>query len=527
MKKYIVFILALVFLTLNSFYAQTTTTANIFNANLNYAKVFLNGAELTHKITVPLQKGINRIKIGNISSSLDEATLNIKIPASDVLENFSFNRNFLVRTEVLSEVNKLKVKIKKLKKKNLELNNQIYTLRLKENFLLANKKVTNEKNKISINELKKYLKYFTNEIFTIRNELTNYESQIELNKKQIDNLEQQISELSANKNNPTGELNLVINSSSKHSANINISYYTYSARWEPVYDVKVFSGKDSVELIYKAAISQNTGLNWKNLQLELSTNRPSFNRLPNLTPWEIDFNNYGGGKFRKKSMRFEAQADAEKASLLSNPISVIENQLSLEYKPNLLFNINSGEPNRKITLEKKKFPVSFIYVIFPKYSSTAYFSANIRELSKIQLLSGKAFIFLDNSYVSKTFLTPNNLLDNFNVPLGKDPFLTIKKTKTKDFVESKFLSSNVERVFKYKIEIVNRHNFDVNVEVNENYPISKTDEIKVKLLKTENAQIDKEKHILIWKKNMTAGQKFTIEFSFSVEYPKNKKIMNL
>ena len=74
---------------------------------------------------------------------------------------------------------------------------------------------------------------------------------------------------------------------------LEISYLVTSAGWNPQYDVRVkMNEKDStgeVELSYIGMVQQNTGENWENVELALSTARPSLAaKIPDLKPWYLN-----------------------------------------------------------------------------------------------------------------------------------------------------------------------------------------------------------------------------------------------
>ena len=69
---------------------------------------------------------------------------------------------------------------------------------------------------------------------------------------------------------------------------VSVSYYTQSAGWVPVYDIRVNSKTNKVKLIYKASLTQTSGVDWKKTKLTLSTGTPNFGvAAPVLSPWYL------------------------------------------------------------------------------------------------------------------------------------------------------------------------------------------------------------------------------------------------
>ena len=72
-------------------------------------------------------------------------------------------------------------------------------------------------------------------------------------------------------------------------ATLRVSYSVRGARWSPLYDARLDSGardrKPSLELVRRAEIVQNTGEDWQDVQLAVSTVRTAKGgNAPDLRP---------------------------------------------------------------------------------------------------------------------------------------------------------------------------------------------------------------------------------------------------
>lgn len=47
------------------------------------------------------------------------------------------------------------------------------------------------------------------------------------------------------------------------NVNLDISYITNSASWQPFYDLRAENINASIDLAYKAKVTQTTGIDWK------------------------------------------------------------------------------------------------------------------------------------------------------------------------------------------------------------------------------------------------------------------------
>ena len=77
--------------------------------------------------------------------------------------------------------------------------------------------------------------------------------------------------------------------------NLEVSYLVQNASWQPIYDLRAATDEKKIELTYNALVWQNTGEDWKDVTLTLSTAQPVMGgSQPTLSPWFIDV--YGGTK---------------------------------------------------------------------------------------------------------------------------------------------------------------------------------------------------------------------------------------
>jgi len=71
---------------------------------------------------------------------------------------------------------------------------------------------------------------------------------------------------------------------------LELNYMVFDAGWSPAYDLRADDITSPVKLTYKANVFQNTGVNWDNVNLKLSTINPNRSNVkPTLAPWYVDF----------------------------------------------------------------------------------------------------------------------------------------------------------------------------------------------------------------------------------------------
>ena len=73
-------------------------------------------------------------------------------------------------------------------------------------------------------------------------------------------------------------------------ADFSVSYITPNASWLPFYDLRADNISQPINLVYKAQVRQNTGVDWKHIKLSLSSGNPNQNnQFTLLKAWYLYF----------------------------------------------------------------------------------------------------------------------------------------------------------------------------------------------------------------------------------------------
>jgi hypothetical protein len=135
------------------------------------------------------------------------------------------------------------------------------------------------------------------------NEITVRESAIydELEKltKEMNKLEQEIISQRSKPVINYSEIIVEIDVEKETDASFFFNYISPNASWKPYYDMRSDGIGKPIKLEAKALVSQNTGIEWKNVDMVLSTNDPYENsKEPVVAPWYINYNNYPQQKYQ-------------------------------------------------------------------------------------------------------------------------------------------------------------------------------------------------------------------------------------
>ena len=534
MKKIFVFALL-------CFSAITFAQKPIFtSAKIKSATIYSNSAELNHTASATIPSGTSEIVIKNVADYVNENTIQIGAPANVTVLSVQFTRNFISEYEIDESnpmIKKVRDSIMLIEKEMGKIANEKVSYSKTIDLLDKNQNVAGQNSGLNVTELIKLVDYYRAK----RNELSNLvDTLIEKENKLKDKLSKLNSKLELNtqkqEKSSQGKLVLQVMTDVASSVNLEINYLTNNALWSPFYDLRADNINSPINLMYKAKVVQNTGIDWKKVKLTLSSGNPNQNNTaPILQAW---FLRYGYPRAYNNSnvvmnsvairgaVSYDKKAEMDESSI-SNYITINENQLNISFDIDIPYDILSNGKAHSVALKDLKLPASYKYYAVPKVEKEAFLLAEISEYSKFNLLPGEANIIFEGMYVGKTMINPNQTSDTLNLSMGRDKKIAIKREKIADKSGTKFLSGYKEQTFTYDITVKNNKKEAIEMLLKDQYPISTDKEITIELLDNGKAKVNTETGILTWDVKLGAGETKKYRISYKVKYPKDKFIDNL
>ncbi|MBW4445552.1 MAG: mucoidy inhibitor MuiA family protein [Spirirestis rafaelensis WJT71-NPBG6] len=329
---------------------------------------------------------------------------------------------------------------------------------------------------------------------------------------------------------------------------LEVSYLVNNASWNPLYDLRVSNASNTVHLGYLGEIAQNTGEDWINVDITLSTAKPGLGTLPpQLQPWYIDVPRPQEYLMRRRTMSLPvptmamaapsgAGDDSESEEVAKDYAIAAETVVAEVSKQGSVVtfklsgggNIPSDGAPHKTTIFNDDYPCNFDYIAMPRLVSFAYLQANVKNSANgATLLPGKANIFRDNIFVGTTQLDNIAPGQEFKLNLGIDEGLKIERELVERQVDKKLMTNQRRITYSYRLIITNLLNFEANLKLTEQLPVSRNEQIKVRLIRS-NPQIQLgEMGILEWMLTLPPQERREIYYQFTVEHPPELTVVGL
>jgi uncharacterized protein (TIGR02231 family) len=327
-------------------------------------------------------------------------------------------------------------------------------------------------------------------------------------------------------------------------ATININYYITNAGWTPLYDLRAVSNEQNIKLTYKAQIHQNSGNDWGNVKLVLSTANPnrSYN-LPELSPWYLGYN-YPVYKNKKQfseaspastamsekmvdSKAGYSSVDQEELNLAKSAYdytSVSENVIETEYEIKLNYSIPSDGKHHFAAILVKDLKTSYRYKAIPKINNNVYLTAVLPDWEDAITMAGEASIYFDGSFVGETNLTPGGTEDTIQLSLGIDKNIAINRQKIKDKCSQKMLDNDILHQYTFEITMKNSRASKIEIEVLDQLPLAQDKTVTIERKELSGARYDEVTGILKWRSTIQPKDSKKLTLTYQIKAPKHMPI---
>ncbi len=535
----------------------------LIKSTLNEATVYSQGAQLHHKASYSIKAGITEISIEGISAYIDPKSLQVKATGNVVIIDSKYTLfypqpevkvNEGIPAKIVKEMAQLTDSLELLGFDLKEIQDEIAIYKAAQNIISMNGAVRGSgKVNDSINLLKQTVEYYTNKMNEINKKLLALEKKKKEKEKvqqrlqvRYDNLQNyQNQTYDAKKYAPIPRVVITLSASEAAAGKISFSYLVSQAGWVPLYDIRSDSQTGKISLTYKAQVFQNSGIDWENIKLNISTNNPYANKTkPELNPWYIDYYEYRKRQELEEISIRGARAipqaafnqgyfldDAkqknleDKAALGADQFTTVVHQLiAAEFKIDLPYSIKSNNEKNLVLIKNSDLNTTFKYYSVPKVDPGVYLVAQMTKLDELQLVPASANIFFDGSYIGETYLDPTSMDDTLNLSLGKDPNIVVKRTLLKQKSKDKVVQDKRERTFSYQIEVQNNKSSAIQLIIQDQVPMTTNNDITIELLEKDFARELPGNGILEWEYKLKPGENKKLEFSYKVKHPKDQQI---
>lgn len=359
------------------------------------------------------------------------------------------------------------------------------------------------------------------------------------------------------------EVVIPIESAAETELTVDLSYQQGNVGWSPVYDARYDTKSGKLDLVQYGSVWQQTGEDWSDVALTLSTAQPSRGAgLPDMYPQWLSIapsyqpmarNAEGGvnmgelaanvtGSIEDRSF---LSAAAPAVATFAAEDAVVEEKVAYssaqidtqgfvgEYKIPGPSTVKSDGTQSKLLIGSFMTENFTQVQIKPQMSSEAYLVVKAKLKGEAPILPGTVNLFRDEAFIGQSGLPMLRPEDVQELAFGIDDKVTVKRNTLKDERSEAGLVMKdqvIERQF--VTEIQNLHKEPVSIAVLETVPTSQDQRIRVEILPDATtpgyeADLHDVKGVTRWLKDLKAEEKVKVTLGWKVSWPKQDNISGL
>lgn len=521
-----------------------------FDAQLEEVMVYKTGASLSHTAKVNIPAGTIEIIIDNVAATIDENTIQVSTPSNITVLSVLVNRDQEVETRQQDtalnnpEQKKISSELKEAQTNLQKVMNRIAAYDKSLALLEQNQVISSPQNGVNAAELGKLSEMYLVKQIELRDKLSEQrQSERDINEKirQLNTAFAALSGKSQPQNTATrGQLKIQLMANTAVNGAIQISYLSNAATWSAAYDIKADNLNQPINLVYKANVQQNTGLDWNKVKLSLSTGNPTIGNIaPVLSTWFLRFGQPALQRSQVNMEKEQATVNTIQASesdyrmkakstrSLDDYVSTQESPVATTFNIDLPYTIASNYKVHAVALQTHQLNTVYKHYAVPRLDPDVFLLAELTDIESLNLIPGPANILFENKFVGKTFLNPYSTEDTINVSIGRDKRITIKREKLSEQSGIKNLGAAKKQTFVYELTVKNGKSEKIELLLKDQIPTSTDNAVEIELISADNASLNTENGVVTWRLNLKPGEIRKVKFSYSVKYPKGRVINNL
>lgn len=354
------------------------------------------------------------------------------------------------------------------------------------------------------------------------------------------------------------EVRIDLNADAAASALLRVTYAVRGARWQPVYDARLESGgkdvKPSLELTRRAEIIQTTGEDWPDVALSVSTVRTAHGgSAPELRPLIVRYPvapaplaasshpaaspvvsnmridqkwGYSADLVQDQFARREAvlakKAEEQQASFDTGGFQVV-------FRVPGRIAVPAGQGSKSFRIASSTIAPELMVHAVPSLAETAFLLANFKHAEDAPLLPGRVSIYRDGIFVGRSPMALAAKDETVRLGFGVDEKVKIARAVVrKNEGTAGLIGSSKTDEREFKTTVRNAHEFPIKVAIEDQIPVSETEDIQVEMLpgttQPSTRELRDRRGVMEWAFEAKPGESREIKLGWRLRWPKDRAI---
>lgn len=501
--------------------------------------VFLSGAQVSEEATLALNKGDNIVVFEGLAKRIDPRSIQAAAPEIVLINSVRHEVNYMREQVQSPRLMRLQDSLRILQEKREVLTNEKTVLTQENNLVLANQKLAGEAKGVTTEELRKAADFFRTRLHDVQERLLLNARALTKLEEERNRITRQMQELNYQQNQPSNDIVVKLRCDYARTVKLGIRYFVPDAGWVPGYDLRAKDTESPITLDYRADVWQTTGLDWKDVNLTLSSGDPlQGGTKPELVQWNLSFATPGYAGYDKVVSGYKTITEEERdtkgegeqsggknkeyTTTLADYTTMRTTATTAEFAISVKQDVPTDGKRQQVSVQSATLPAVFAHYAVPKLDKDAFLIARITGWESLNLLPGNVNIFFEGTYVTAAYLDPTYTADTLDFSLGRDKKVILERTMLKDYNARKDIGLNRERTFGYEFAVRNTKRSVVHLKLMDQVPISQDESIEVKDIELSGATKDEATGKLTWTLDLQPAATQKLKLIYTVKHPKKK-----
>ena len=331
-----------------------------------------------------------------------------------------------------------------------------------------------------------------------------------------------------------------VRTASRTPSTVKLHYQVRGASWEPTYQARLNTDSKQLNITASAVIAQQTGENWNNVPVILSTvnpNQTTTSQLPRVERLSLydeeqaKLSRYAPPMMEPAPMVVVSARDSYggaegMAPLPSFNVSSQNKNGITEYRLPQRVSIPSDGRRVRTVIDEQSGTSKLWLRSTPSAENAAYWYASAPFLTPAWA-DGSLQLYRDDNYVGQSRYDYQSLKEQ-GIGFGVDPSLLVKQLTDEDKKGDKGVFNRQQtKTITQAYQFTNQHNRSVRLQVLSAEPVSSDDSIKVTA--AHNPAISQKdwndnKGMVAWEFDLPSKQSQVVQSTYKISYPADKQL---
>ncbi|MFD1551241.1 hypothetical protein DNU06_13025 [Putridiphycobacter roseus] len=512
--------------------------------------VFITGGEVKRTTPVSVKKGRNILTYTGISTVVDQKSIQFIADKSVTMVSVSTAIDYLKFTDDNPIFKAINDSLRMYHESKQNFQDEVNAYQSELQLIKTNMNIKGNQATLLASELKAMADYHLKRTMELNKIISSYKGKQKKVQTRIHALSSQLQELNYKEQTHSNQIVVIVDSKSDRTINTELKYVISNCGWQANYDLSAQDVSGIINLKYKAKVFNNTGNDWEEVKLTLSSSNPNLSAsAPILDAWFLNNRTVSSAFAKRKAVivpqnrgydQWYSNASvpqmsqnlsgvggklgADKVGDAVKITSIEVPQLSSEFPIKIPYSIPSNSKPYLVAIDAFDLPATFSHKAVPKLDKDAFLMANIVGWEKLNLIPGPSNVYYQGVYVGESYLNTCNVDDTLSLSFGRDNKVVVEKKLMEEFSNTKMIGANKKDTYTYEIIVKNNMGTTLNMDLFDQIPISQESDITVSVNEISSAFQNEDTGILSWKLALQPGQQQVYKVSFTIKYPKNRNI---